>query len=279
DHESDVAVAASDTTRAELLHDAEDSIGQTISFDVPADARALAERHAGDDDAVIMVEPRELPHVREVARAASLAIRPLPLPAERGVGAAQLNAFRDQIRRAVQEEDLTAQMLVLAPLFDELGAAEVAAAASALLRRRSPAPAPDPAPATRPERTTPPSPASPAAGSHQAGPAPKPWTRLYVGIGSRDEVRPGDLVGALAGEADIAGSSIGKIEIRDSFSVVEVEADVADRVIRAVNGTTMKGRSVRVDYDRAGTRPKTPQRREGNRPEGKRRFVKRPERE
>jgi hypothetical protein len=58
-----------------------------------------------------------------------------------------------------------------------------------------------------------------------------------------------------------------------------VEADVADQVIRAVNGTTLKGRSVRVDYDRAGNRPKTPQRREGNRPEGKRRFVKRPERE
>ncbi|HUE97082.1 MAG TPA: DbpA RNA binding domain-containing protein, partial [Longimicrobiaceae bacterium] len=36
------------------------------------------------------------------------------------------------------------------------------------------------------------------------------------------------------------------------FSIVEVQSNVADQVIRAVNGTTMKGRSLRVDYDRGG---------------------------
>jgi ATP-dependent RNA helicase DeaD len=80
------------------------------------------------------------------------------------------------------------------------------------------------------------------------------WARLYVGVGSRDDIRKGDLVGAIAGEAEIPGAKIGKIEIRDSFSIVEVEAGVADRVIQAVNGTTLKGRSVRVDYDRSGDR-------------------------
>jgi ATP-dependent RNA helicase DeaD len=103
------------------------------------------------------------------------------------------------------------------------------------------------------------------------------WARLYVGVGSRDEVRPGDLVGALAGEADIRGAQIGKIEIRDSFSIVEVEASVADRVIQAVNGTTLKGRSVRVDYDRGGDRSRrggAP----GARPSMQRRTTRRPPR-
>ena len=65
---------------------------------------------------------------------------------------------------------------------------------------------------------------------------------------------------ALAGEANIPGSRIGKIEIRDSFSIVEVQSDVADQVIRAVNGTTMKGRSLRVDYDRGGPARRPPPR-------------------
>jgi ATP-dependent RNA helicase DeaD len=272
DTDADVAVASSETTRAELLEEAEEGLGQTISYDVPADVATLAARHEGDNDAVIMVDARELPHVREVARAASLAIRPLPLPVDGSAGAASLKTFRDRVRRAAQEEDLTAQMLVLAPLFEEIGAAEVAAALATLLRRSPAAPAP------RTERA-PATPSAPSSSSAETGPAPKPWTRLYVGIGSRDDIRPGDLVGALAGESEIKGAQIGKIEIRDSFSVVEVEAEVADRVIRAVNGTTIKGRSVRVDYDRAGNRPKRPERREGNRPEGKRKIARRPERE
>ncbi|HEV3049309.1 MAG TPA: DbpA RNA binding domain-containing protein, partial [Longimicrobium sp.] len=63
-------------------------------------------------------------------------------------------------------------------------------------------------------------------------------------------VRANDLVGAIAGEANIPGSAIGKIEIRDTFSIVEVPADAGGRVISALNGTTIRNRSVRVDYDR-----------------------------
>jgi ATP-dependent RNA helicase DeaD len=96
-------------------------------------------------------------------------------------------------------------------------------------------------------------------------------------VGSRDEIRPGDIVGALAGESGIPGSKIGRIDIRDTFSIVEVQADVADRVIQAVNGTTIKGRSTRVDYDRGGDRSHRPQ---GGRPEtSRRRLARRPPRE
>ena len=63
-------------------------------------------------------------------------------------------------------------------------------------------------------------------------------------------MRPADIVGAITGEAGIRGDEVGKVEIRDTFSVVEVVNSAADRVIRTLNGTTMKNRSLRVDYDR-----------------------------
>lgn len=278
DVEADVAVVSSDTTRAELAEEAEGALGQTISFDVPFDAATLLARHGGDADAVILVEPRELAHLQEVARMARLRARPLPLPREGGAG--ELIAFRESLRRALREEDLTAQLLVLEPLLEQYSAHEVAAAATALLRRRTPpvaeAAPPSPAPATA---------GQPAARSTAAsGAPPAVWARLYVGVGSRDDVAPRDLVGAIAGEADIKGNQIGKIEIRDSFSIVEVEAAVADRVIQAVNGTTMKGRSVRVDYDRSGDRARRggPERRPSGRPGPgpgmQRRTVRRPPR-
>ncbi len=247
DTDVDVAVAASDASRAELLEEADDSLGQTISFDVPADARTLSARHGGDTDAVILVEPGRLAHLREIARQAALGTRALPLPVEGGPTAKRLAGFRDQVRRAIASEDLEAQMLLLEPLLDEFPAVEVAAALAALLRHRRPNAQPQQQPSADA------APSAPRARA-EAGAPPATWSRLFVGVGSRDEIRPGDLVGALAGEAGIPGSKIGKIEIRDSFSIVEVEASVAEAVIRAVNGTSMKGRSVRVDYDRGADR-------------------------
>jgi len=247
DADADVAVVAAGTTRAELAEESGEDPGQTISYDVPPDERTLLARHGGDEGALVLLEPRELPHLRLIADRARLGLQAVAPPTPESA-AAELEAFREQLRRALREEDLGANMLVLEPLFEEFGPAEVAAAAAALLRRRPAAAAQGTASAgAAPERTA--APERPSAGAPGAA-----YTRLYVGIGSRDGIRPGDLVGAIAGEAGIQGTQVGKIEIRDTFSIVEVHAGVAERVIQSLNGTTMKGRSLRVDYDRAGDR-------------------------
>jgi ATP-dependent RNA helicase DeaD len=69
-------------------------------------------------------------------------------------------------------------------------------------------------------------------------------TRLFVRVGRRDKVRPADFVGAIANEAHLAGDEVGDIDIYDSFSFVEVPAYAADRVLRALNRTTIRGRPV-----------------------------------
>lgn len=71
-------------------------------------------------------------------------------------------------------------------------------------------------------------------------------TRLFVSIGRMDGVRPGDLVGAIAGESGIEGSSIGAIDIYSRYSFVEVPERQGERVIRAISGATVRGRQVTV---------------------------------
>ena len=68
--------------------------------------------------------------------------------------------------------------------------------------------------------------------------------RLVITAGEQRGIRPKDLVGAIAGEADIKGSSIGAIEIRERHSLVEVPESVADKVIRALSKATIKGQRV-----------------------------------
>jgi ATP-dependent RNA helicase DeaD len=206
-----------------------------IAADVPFEAATLARLDV--PDGLVLVEARELPHLHRIAAEAGLELKALAARPARGTVA----GYRDEIRRAVREQDVDAQLTLLDPLFDEFSAAEIAGALSALLRTRVAAAAPS----------------AEAAAADRGPERPPAFVRLFISIGSRDNVRAGDLVGAITGEASISGDQIGKIEIRDSFSVAEVASDVADRVIAALNGTTMRGRSLRVDFDR---RPATPAR-------------------
>ncbi|HEX2092381.1 MAG TPA: DbpA RNA binding domain-containing protein, partial [Longimicrobiaceae bacterium] len=69
---------------------------------------------------------------------------------------------------------------------------------------------------------------------------------LFFGVGRRRGIRPGDLVGAITGEARIPGEAIGAIEIADQFALVEVAEEYAEQVIRAMGRATVKGRPVGV---------------------------------
>ena len=75
-------------------------------------------------------------------------------------------------------------------------------------------------------------------------------TRLYIGIGRSGGVRPADIVGAIANEAGVDSRAIGAIDIADRFSLVEVPGAAAEDIIRALRGTTLRGRKVLVRRDR-----------------------------
>jgi ATP-dependent RNA helicase DeaD len=77
--------------------------------------------------------------------------------------------------------------------------------------------------------------------------------RVYVGLGRMAHVRPGDLVGAIAGETSLSGKQIGAIEITQKFSLVEVPRDAVEEVIAALNQTTVKGRRPNARRDRETT--------------------------
>jgi ATP-dependent RNA helicase DeaD len=75
--------------------------------------------------------------------------------------------------------------------------------------------------------------------------------RIFVGAGRQSNVRPNDLVGAIANESSLRGRDIGAIEIFEKFSLVEVPADKVDEVISALRRTTLRGRRPSVRRDRA----------------------------
>ena len=75
-------------------------------------------------------------------------------------------------------------------------------------------------------------------------------SRLFLNIGKKDRVRPNDIVGAIAGETGVPGSSIGGIDIYDSFTFVDIPSKDAAHVISVMNTNTIKGRPVNVELSK-----------------------------
>jgi ATP-dependent RNA helicase DeaD len=73
--------------------------------------------------------------------------------------------------------------------------------------------------------------------------------RIYIAAGTKMGMRPADLVGAIANEANVNPRGIGDIEIAETFSIVELPERDVDHVIRALRGATLRGRKVKVNRD------------------------------
>jgi ATP-dependent RNA helicase DeaD len=205
-----------------------------VSADVPPDPDSMDRRHGLTGGGMVLAFPREMTHLRDIARRTGYSLKGSPLVRRANDEASH---FRDLLASAIESEDAAPYMVLLEPLFERYDPAEVAAAAAALLRKKgSPSPG-EGAPATStPSR------------------APVTWVKLFLSVGERDGLTAKDLVGAITGEAGVPGGKVGKIDIRESHSVVEVQEAVAGKVISALNGTTIRGRSVRADFDRGRER-------------------------
>lgn len=219
---------------------------EVLCLDVPFDDEELAALYS--PAGTVVVTPGEIAHLRRIAKRAGFKLRPVPLGADAPLTAAE--AVRDRLRQTM-EEDLSADLALIEPLLQEFTAPEIAAAALRLARGEvtavaSGATTGGSAVSAQSTVTT----AAPPSGT--APPPSTNWVRLFITGGSRDEIGPGDLVGAITGEAGVEGDRVGKIDVRESHSTVEVPAEVADQVIKALNGRSMRGRSLRVDYDRKG---------------------------
>ncbi len=71
--------------------------------------------------------------------------------------------------------------------------------------------------------------------------------RLFINVGKRQGVRPGDVLGAIAGESGIPGKLVGSIDIHDRYTFVEVPHDVAEEVLEAMKNVKMKGKTISVE--------------------------------
>ena len=71
--------------------------------------------------------------------------------------------------------------------------------------------------------------------------------RLFINIGKKQNVRPGDILGAIAGESGMPGKLVGSIDMYDKYTFVEVPKENANDVLRAMDHTKIKGKAINIE--------------------------------
>jgi ATP-dependent RNA helicase DeaD len=204
----------------------------------PAELQRVAQ--AKPVQVVVMTRPGEIAWLRELTGGR---LAPLNLTGPERRAHDRDEAVRQELRNVLVRGIPPREIIALEPLLEEFDAAELAAAALHVLereraQRRSAA-----------ENTPPVARPRPTDGDRSQA-ASGGMTRLFMTVGTRDGVKVGDLMGAIAGEGGIAGDHVGKIDLRESHALVEIAESDAASVIARVNGTMIRGRRVVVRGER-----------------------------
>lgn len=82
-----------------------------------------------------------------------------------------------------------------------------------------------------------------------------PMDTIRISGGRKDKVRPGDIVGALTGEAvGLNAADVGKIEIHDRLSYVAIAKNVSRAAVKGLNSGRIKAKRFRASIVERGQR-------------------------
>ncbi|PQV63321.1 ATP-dependent RNA helicase DeaD [Abditibacterium utsteinense] len=217
-----------------------DTVTHVINFDIPFDVEQYIHRigrtgRAGrSGDAITLVQGRERRQLRLIENMIGAQIKPVRLPTQADIAARQRDLFHDSLRTALEAREFEGHLSTVDALSAQFEPTEIAAAAIAMLWEQ------------QHPRTDHSEPEIEADGQQPE----RGMTRIFVGLGRQDGLRPGDLVGAIANETGISGRDIGAIDIGDNGAFVDVPAPATQLVIDALRRTKLRGKRPEVQIAR-----------------------------
>jgi ATP-dependent RNA helicase DeaD len=220
-------------------------LSHVINYDVPNAPEAYVHRigrvgRAGREGvAITFVEPREHHLLRNIERITQQKIAMAKVPTVADLQARRMELTQASLREAILSDDKDGFRAVVEALSAEFDLFEIALGAVQLYHQATIGDAVEEPTSAPVEENVEPRVAEPG------------MTKIFIAAGREAGIRPQDLVGAISNEAGVTGKSIGAIQITDRFSLVEVADDSAERVIRALRNTKLRGKKVSVRRDKA----------------------------
>jgi len=232
-------------------------------------------------EAILFIAPRERNMLRAIERATRQVIEPMNLPSVDAVNALRIAKFKQRVIETVAAGEASEFRPVLEQLEAENGLPliDIAAALACLAQGTTPLllaskeerrteeptasrpaqrmPAPDRKPA--PDRTS--------AAKSPSRSVPGVMETFRIEVGSVHGIKPGNVVGAIANEAGIEGVHIGRVDIREEHSFVDLPEGMPNQIFKELQKVRVVGRELRIS--RVSEKPPTPKRNPAGRHAGR----------
>ncbi len=260
-------------------------ISHVVNYDIPHDTEAYIHRigrtgRAGrKGEAILFVVYREQGMLRTIERATKQTIEPMQLPSVAAVNDQRITKFKQKISKALEGADLATFRGVIEQYEQEHGvpALDIAAALARLAQGDAPLlvppeaarpPRPDQVRSDvarerprrpgaeravperpRPERGSPFERARRPEGAgrpDRSGAVAPGMVRYRLAVGHAHGVKPGNIVGAIANEAGVDSRNIGRVDIRDDYSLVDLPAGMPRDIFIHLQKVWVVGQPLRI---------------------------------
>ncbi|MFH1367497.1 MAG: DEAD/DEAH box helicase [Elusimicrobiota bacterium] len=251
-----------------------ENVDAVINYDAPQDEEYYVHRigrtaRAGKSGhAFTFVSGRDIYKIRDIQRYAKVEIKRKIVPSQKDVENIRASQFLDKVKEEMNSPDIGKYIGMIERLIEpDVNTLDIAAAllkmniekSSASKETKAGAGKVYPADAqNEPYTNTGPKKHFKHGGennrSHKASyvdygdtGAEAGMVRIFINVGRAQNIGPGDIVGAIAGEVGVPGKSIGKIDMHDRFSFVEVSEADAGRIISVMRSKQIKGNKINME--------------------------------
>lgn len=213
-----------------------ETVTHVINYAIPFDVEQYIHRigrtgRAGrTGDAITLVEINERRKLKTIEQVTGVKMKMARIPTAADIAARRRDAFREDVLKVLEKGEFESELETVEGLNDEFDTSEIAAAALHMLWE------------SRHKQS---SAAADLAADHEQ--PETGMTRIFVGVGKADGLRPGELVAVIAGKCNMSGREIGTIDILDRSTFVEVPSDATSKVISVLRKEKLRGRKAAVD--------------------------------
>jgi len=242
-------------------------ISHVINFDIPYDVEAYIHRigrtgRAGrTGDAILFAANRERRLLRAIEKATGKSIDKMELPTVEEVTNKRVGKFKQRISEVLDTRKLDLYRKLVDEYQHEYGVPviEIAAALAAMAEGKQPLQGKGPDAAagstkkkssTKAKVKTDTKPAKAPVARSDLPPPEKDMQRFRIEVGHTHGVKPGNIVGAIANEAEIDSEYIGRIEIYEDHSTVDLPSGMPKELFKHLKKVRVSGQ--RLDISRVG---------------------------
>jgi ATP-dependent RNA helicase DeaD len=213
-----------------------ENVEAVFNYDVPNDDEYYVHRigrtgRAGKTGiAFTFVSGKEVYQLRDIMRYTKTKIEQQQIPSASDVQEIKTSNFLERIKRIINNEKLDKEVHMVEKMMEEdYSSVETAAALLRIVMEKS---------GNNSTQN------AEEFGDTGAGVG---QVRFFINIGRKDKAKARDIIKAIADKTGLSSSSIGKIDVFDKFSFVEVPESSANDVISSMRGARIKGRSVNME--------------------------------